>query len=619
MSRRNDPDRPTGRRNIMGPQSALTDFLASHNISANRIRQDAEARRRAAEEAAAANGDTPAAEAEADLDTPMVEADTAVPAPATRSTRRNETNTAQAAKRKMNQKAIDKIKARKKSKKARADSDDSDDPLTSLFEAVKSAPLPGQMENCDICQKRFTVTPYSRAGPNGGLLCNPCGKELEKDAPKKMPVKRATGGASGRRRNVQSRILDGTYTLGAKSLLTLCINTLVKNIDLADELGDLPPRVVDKIGREMSKLRMVDSRTLDLFLQSSTDEVKIYDAAKLTSDDLLRIFQQVPKLKYLKIKNAIQFKDEVMSYLLDRDIELESLYLLGANLLSDEMWNHFLKEKGTHLKSFQVYFTDRYFGDKTLEFLPKYCPNLKRIKFRHIQDVTGAGVKHLADVKSLEHLGLWLQHTVHPDIYVHVINSIGPQLRTFSIQMAETADNAILDALHAQCRHLQKLRINDSEVMTDEGFVRLFTDWANPGLRFLDLSKCRQLDSVRPRDNPDNIGLCSNGFRALMEHSGAKLEHLNVHGCRHISREAFEDVFAPDKVYPNMTELEISFCEEVTDFIVGSAFRSCPNLRQMNVFGCMKVKDVRVPRGKILVGVPNALGMVIDGDKEASS
>lgn len=537
--------------------------------------------------------------------------------PATQSSRRGET-TAQAAKRKKDQeKAIDKIKARKKSKKAKADSDDDDDPLTSLFDAVKSAPLPGQMENCEICGKRFTVTPYSRAGPNGGLLCNPCGKELEKDAPKKK-AKRPTGGPTGRRRTVQSRILDGTYTLGAKSLMTLCIKTLVKNIDLADELGDLPPRVVDKIGREMSKLRLVDSRTLDLFLRSSADEVKIYDAAKLSSDDLLRIFQQVHGLKHLKIKYAIQFKDDVMAYFLDRDIELESLYLLGANLLSEEMWHHFLKEKGSSLQSFQVYFTDRYFGDSTMALLPKHCPSLKRFKIRHIQNVTGAGVKALAQVKSLEHLGLQLHHTVHPDIYVHVINEIGAQLRTFSIQMAITADNTVLDALHAKCRQLQKLRINDSEAMTDDGFVRLFSGWANPGLRFLDLSKCRQLDSIRPRENPDSIGLCSDGFRALMEHSGRTLQHLNVHACRHISREAFEDVFAPDKVYPALTELEISFCEEVTDFIVGSAFRSCPNLRKMNLFGCMKVKDVKVPRGRILVGVPNALGMVIDGDQEAT-
>jgi DNA repair protein RAD7 len=152
--------------------------------------------------------------------------------------------------------------------------------------------------------------------------------------------------------------------------------------------------------------------------------------------------------------------------------------------------------------------------------------------------------------------------------------------------------------------------------MTDAGFVRLFKDWPNPGLVFVDLQKCRQLDSAKPRENPDGYGLCSNGFRALMAHSGKTLRDLNVHGCRHIERVAFEEVFAPEKVYEEMEKLEISFCEEVTDFVVGSAFRSCPNLRELNVFGCMKVGGVRVPRGKILVGVPNARGMVIEGDSD---
>jgi DNA repair protein RAD7 len=603
-------------------QTANAAFPQSHNISANRIRQDAEARRRAAEASqdaqsnqtdgtavATANGqDNQTSSVAGPRGRVLRTASAALSSVAGRS----ETPAQEAKRKRDEEKAIDKIKRRKKNKKAKISSDSDDD----LYEALRAPPLPGQMENCEICGKRFTVTPYSRAGPDGGLLCNPCGKELEKDAAAaKKKAKRPSGGPSGKRRNVQSRLLDGTYKLGAKSLMTLCISTLVKNIDLADELGDLGPNAIDKIARALSKRRMLDSRTLNLFLQPYTDEVRIYDAAKLTSDDLLRIFQQVPNLKHLKIKNAIQFKDEVMEYLLSRHIDLESLYLLGANLLSEEMWNKFLKEKGTSLKSFRVYFTDRYFGDSTLALLPKYCPSLKRFKIRHIQNVTGAGVKELAKVKSLEHLGLQLHHTVHPDVYVHVLNEIGPNLRTFSISIAPTADNTVLDAMHAKCRALQKLRINDSEVMTDDGFARLFTDWANPALRFVDLSKCRQVDSVKPRENPDNIGLCSNGFRALMEHSGDSLEHLNVHACRHISREAFEDVFGPEKVYPNLTELEISFCEEVNDFIVGSAFRSCPNLRKMNVFGCMKVKDVKVPRGKILVGVPNALGMVIDGDQ----
>jgi len=519
-------------------------------------------------------------------------------------------------KRKNEQKIIEKIKASKSFKKRKRnldDSEDEDDIVQAIFKE-RAAPLPGQMENCAECGKRFTVTPYSRNAPGGGLLCTPCGKELAKDAaaPKRKP-KRASGGAVGRNRQVQSEILDGTYHPGAKDLMSMCITTLAKNIDLAEDLGELPPLVIDKIARKLSKMRLVDSRTLSLFLQPSTPEIYVYDGSKLTSDDFLRIFQAVPSLKKLKIRNAIHFKDEVMDYFLTRNIELNEFYLHGANLLSESHWKRFLREKGKPLQSLRVYWTDKHFGDEVLAELEAACPSLERLKVSHNQQVTGEGIKAIAKVKSLLHLSLDLRNEVHSDVYVHLLSEIGANLETLSLSRVPEADNTVLDALHTHCRKLEKLRITDSEVMTDEGFARLFRGWENYGLKFVDFQKCRQLDSTQPRQNPNNVGLCSNGFRELMAHSRKTIRHLNVHGCRHISAAAFEHVFSASNVYPQLTNLEISFCEEVNDFIVGSIFRSCPNLRELNVFGCMKLRDVKVPWGKIVVGLPNAVGMVIEG------
>ena len=217
---------------------------------------------------------------------------------------------------------------------------------------------------------------------------------------------------------------------------------------------------------------------------------------------------------------------------------------------------------------------------------------------------------------------------MHPDVYVALLARIGAKLETLSLTRVHGADNTVLDAIHTHCRALSKLRITESEEMTDAGFERLFAGWANPGLAFADLQKCRHLDAAKPRANPDRVGLCSAGFRALMAHSGRTLRDLNVHGCRHIGADAFEAVFGPsaaaNAAAPGgprapaeaMKKLEISFCEEVTDYVVGCVFKGCPALRELNVFGCMKVRDVRVPRGKILVGVPNAKGMVIEGDED---
>ncbi|KAG6356603.1 hypothetical protein INS49_014476 [Diaporthe citri] len=590
-------------------ESALTDFLASHNISANQIRIDHQRRRQQAQadDDQAASGPSNAAANGADgADDGADGADAAQEDPKKSRKRKQET-----------EKAIEKIKASKrfqKRKKRLQGSDDEDDLINELLK--NSGPAPGQMENCEICSVRFTVTPYSRAGPDGGLLCNPCGKEMqEEEGPvKKKKKAAASGGAIGRRRKTQSNLLDGTYTLGAKSLMSLCIETLAKNIELADDLGEMPPQIIDKIARMLSKKRLVDPNTLNLFLQPTAQDVSIYDGAKLSTDDLIRVFQMVPAVKNLKIRNAIQFKDEVMEYLLSRDkVDLEGLYIHGANLLSAEMWKKYLTTKGKSLQRFQIYYTDKHFDDECMTALRTAAPGLKRLKVYNNQQVSGDGIRELAHLKKLQYLSIHLHKHVHSDVYVEVLRSVGSGLRTLSLRWTPELDNTVLDAIHSNCHNLSKLRITDSEVMTDAGFARLFTGWRNPGLTFIDFQKCRHVDSQKPRDNPDDIGLCSEGFKALMAHSGKSLQKLNLHACRHISKQAFDEVFSLEKIYPELKSLEISFCEEVNDYVVGSVFRSCPNLRELNVFGCMRVKNARVPRGKILVGVPNALGMMIEG------
>ncbi|PHH79506.1 hypothetical protein CDD80_4617 [Ophiocordyceps camponoti-rufipedis] len=555
----------------------------SHNISARQIRDDAERRRQEAAELARQNGE---------------ELSAAAPEP-----------------RQEQQVQAKKSKSKKTSKKRKKQADDSDSEYEELTRAMRAvqAPLPGQMENCETCGKRFTVTPYSVAGPDGGLLCSPCGRELAKQrvGQTKKPKPRKQVGGVGSRRALQSRILDGD--VGTKSLATLCVQTLAKNVDMADSLGDLPDHLIDKIARLFSKRRLLRPETLPLFAQPSAEMVHIYDGARLGGQEFISVFQVAPGLRRFKARCAIQFKDEVMDYLISRDTALESFYLHGANLLSEEKWHEFLVCKGQTLQGLQVYYTDKHFGDESIKAAADHCPSLRRLKIEHNQKVTDKGVEAIGRISSLEHLGLQLQNQTSSRAIIKAVSKIGFQLKTLSLKVMPDVDDGVLEAIHTHCRNLEKLRITDSEQMTDAGFVELFTDWANPPLKFIDLQKCRYVDSSRPRQNDDNIGFCSEGFKALMAHSGAKLERLNVHACRHVTRQAFEDVFDGSTTYPELQKLEISFCEEVTDLVLGYIFRACPKIKEVNVFGCMKVRNVRVPRGVILVGVPNAQGMITEG------
>lgn len=119
--------------------------------------------------------------------------------------------------------AVQKIKqskefARRKARRT-GEPDDDDDYIAMEMMYEKSRPVPGQLENCEICSKRFTVTPYSKTGPNGGLLCPKCSKDLASDEKKSKGKKR--GPRSGRRQN-QSNLLDGVGQHGALSLVEMC-------------------------------------------------------------------------------------------------------------------------------------------------------------------------------------------------------------------------------------------------------------------------------------------------------------------------------------------------------------------------------------------------------------
>ena len=486
---------------------------------------------------------------------------------------------------------------------------DEDEVARAIFEE-SMAPLPGQMENCEICDKRFTVTAYSRAGPDGGLLCPKCTKDLDKEEGNARKKRKTAAGRQ--RRQLQSNLLDGIYP-GAKNLMTLCIETLAKNVDQAEDFGDLPPALVDKLAAILSKKRLLDPNTFQLFLRPDRDTITVYDGAKLSSDDYIRIFQIVPKVKTLRLRNAVQFKNKVMDHLLATTVALENLSLHGANLIDDKRWDRFLNEKSSRLKSLKVYHTDGHFGDEQIELLAKTCPDLERLKICHNQKVTDKGLCHISKLANLKHLSLEIYKTTSSPPYVEIITSIGPALRTLSLATVHYIDDSVLHSIHENCQDISKLRITDNEVLTDKGFANLFTNWYNPPLTYIDLHKCRHIDAAVPRENPGGIGLGSLGFEALMAHSGSALRYLDVHSCRHISLETFEKVFAADKKYLEMKEMNISFCQSVNDFVVGSIFRACPNLKTLKVFGNFGVKDVRVPRGKILIGVPNALGMQIEG------
>lgn len=516
-------------------------------------------------------------------------------------------------KRKRNQdEAIAKIKKgkeakKKSSKKKKGPDDGSDEDFMDMYKKAKK--LPGQLENCELCDKRFTVTPYSQAAPGGGLLCTPCGKELKKEVKAQEKAKKPV--VRKGRRKIESNRLDGMTVRGPKSLQQLCIEKLAKHSEDIDELGEMPENIMNKISEIFSKKRAMNSTTMKLFLQPDMDTVAIHEAALLETEDYDQIFAICPTVKKLALRNCCQFKDSNVDYLIEKAKSLVDIQLLGANLVANDKWIELFIARGQDLKSLKLEWLDAAFDDQAVEGLTTFCPNLERLKLERCKKLGVDSIDAIARLEQLEHLTLRYYDQIPREKLIHLITSVGAHLRTLCLEHfldgnSDPSDD-VLDAIHKTCRHLSKFRFSENNECTDDGYVQLFTNWSNPPLRYIDVNSLRDLDNTNP-DGPEDypIGLASGGFQALMAHSGSRLEYLDISSCRHISHATFTDMFDGTKQYPYLREINLSFCPVVDTQIIAGIFRCCPQLQKVVTFGCFQVTDVVVPRGIVLIGAPKA-------------
>lgn len=302
--------------------------------------------------------------------------------------------------------------------------------------------------------------------------------------------------------------------------------------------------------------------------------------------------------------------------MIEKNTKIKQLQLGASNLINEDTWRLLLKTLGPQLQSLKLSELNDSFNDETVHEMVQHCGQLQRLKLRTCLKLHEPSLKSISSMTTLEHLTLAVGQGASSETLVELIQTLGPSLKTLCLETYAEADDDVLLAIHSNCRRLSKLRLTGSIVCSDGGFANLFTNWDNPPLPYIDLSDNRDLDNGNP-DGPAEapIGLGSKGFKALMKHSGSRLERLNIHSCRHISHEALSDIFDGRLQYPLLKDIDLSFVTVVDDFIMTGIFKSCPNLAKLAVFACFKARDARIPAGVAVIGLPNAQdAVVIEGD-----
>jgi DNA repair protein RAD7 len=331
----------------------------------------------------------------------------------------------------------------------------------------------------------------------------------------------------------------------------------------------------------------------------------------LETEDYDQIFAVSPNIEKLVLRNCCQFKDSNMEYMIEKATKLKHIFLSGANLVTNDKWIDLFIARGQELQSLKLEWLDASFDDQAVEALVEFCPNISRLKLERCRLIGVDAIDAIARAQHLEHLTLQFSKEIPRDRLVNLINEVGANLRTLCLERfldsVNDPNDDVLVAIHNTCRHLSKFRFTQNDECSDAGYVALFTDWDNVPLRYIDVNSTRDVDNTNPDGPPDApIGLASEGFKALMKHSGSMLEYLDISSCRHISYGAFAEVFDPEKTYPHLEEINLSFCPVVDTAIVAGVFRCCPKIKKVVTFGCFQVADVVVPKGIVLIGAPKA-------------
>ena len=326
----------------------------------------------------------------------------------------------------------------------------------------------------------------------------------------------------------------------------------------------------------------------------------------------------MPRVQNLNLRNAGQFKDEVLDFMMERNVPIRHLQLEAANLVSNDKWVEYFEKCGQRLETLKLSWLDYSMDDYAFSSLVRYCPKLTRLKLKKCFKLGDMALGAMTELTNLEHLSLHFNLPTLSKGLAELISVIGPNLRTLSLQSFTDADDNVLIAIRSRCNRLQKLRFTENDYCTDAGFVTLFSDWSNSQLSFVDLSSNRSIDYSAPDGPEEPIGLASAGFEALMKHSGSAVERLDISSCRHIAYDTFTKIFNGRHQYPLLKDVNVSFLTKIDTSVVAGMFKSCPRLIKVTAFGCFNITDVSVPRGVALIGLPHAQDSIVqEGELDA--
>lgn len=321
---------------------------------------------------------------------------------------------------------------------------------------------------------------------------------------------------------------------------------------------------------------------MDLFILT-------YHRPGLTPNALTALGSLNPNLVSLRLDYCGRINDDVLNAWSTSLSSLKRLELFGPFLIRVPAWVSFF-ESHPRLDGFLITQSPR-FDVSCMAALAKNCTNLHELRLKEIGKLDDTFVDFILDLKENNWTLLDLSdptQSLSEDALTKLVQGVGANVKHLDLSGHSDLTDAVLrKGLHSYARSLTHLRLANVLSVTDQGIEDMFTQWKNPPLHHIDLSR-----------NPD---LSGPSLESLIAHSGPFLRSLNINGWRAVPNASLSHLGSS---CPKLENIDLSWCREVDDFTAKVILEGCKHLKEVKAWACNRLSvDCPRKRGVTIVGV----------------
>ncbi|ODV90753.1 hypothetical protein CANCADRAFT_2482 [Tortispora caseinolytica NRRL Y-17796] len=382
------------------------------------------------------------------------------------------------------------------------------------------------------------------------------------------------------------------------SLRNLCLQLCVQNIDDLEALGYIDEEHAIELSHAICRNRALTAQSLRLFARPDASHIEFWDCATLNDDALRSIAVYAPNLESLVLGMCGRLSSESFEYMFSRMRRLKRVQLHGPFLVSTSSWKTFFESIGNNLEEFAVSDTLN-FNDEAFLCMAKNCPNISKLIIRQCDSF---GLKNLAALTNLNQLlHLELYHPTDESVviteedsieaskgFVSMIKKHGSSLQTLKLEACEELRADTLQAIKDNCSpQLTTLHITECPQLNDEDLQNLFSRW-EAAANISDLSLSRTAEAGRL------------AIREMFLSCAPQLAHLSLNSLYTLTEEDLAPLYI---TCHRLKSLDLSFVRSVDDSLVQKILKQNPGLEYMEVFGNNHVtENLEQLRGLAVVG-----------------